>query len=68
MARDVSGQADLVYGMAPNIESRRSCEMHVLALRGRSNGLQCIARLMLKQWCRVLYREFGMGQVRLGSS
>ena len=53
MARDVSGQANLVYGMAPNIESRGSCEMYVLARRGRGVGLQCITRFMLKQWCKV---------------
>jgi len=53
MARDVSGQADLVYGMASNVKSRGSCEMYGLARRGRSIGLQCITRLMLNQWCRV---------------
>jgi len=53
MARDVYDQADLVYGMAPNVESRGSGEIYVLARRGRSNGLQYITRLMFKRWFRV---------------
>ena len=61
------GQADLVYGMAPNVESKRSWEMYSLARRGRLNGLQWITRLMLKQWCRKSKRGSGMGHVLFGS-
>jgi hypothetical protein len=37
-ARDVYIQADIVYGMVLNIESRGSWEMYYLARRGKLTG------------------------------
>ena len=50
-ARDESGQAVWVYGVAPKQVSLGSCEMYVLARSGRLIGLQWITLCIPKHWC-----------------
>ena len=60
-AREAYGQAVLLNGKAPKVESLGSWEMHSLALGGRVMGLQCMTLLMLKQMHSVSCRASSMG-------
>ena len=53
-ASEASGQAVLVYGIAPKVASLGSWDMYSLALRGRVMGLQCITLLILKPAERII--------------
>ena len=59
-AREASGQAVLVYGRAPKVESLGSWDMYSLALRWRVMGLQCMTLLILKHLHSVSYKMSGM--------
>ncbi len=58
-AREASGQAVLVYGIAPKVVSLGSWDIYSLALRGRVMGLQCITLLILKQLRSASYKASG---------
>ena len=58
-AREASGQAVLLYEIAPKVVSLGSWDMYYLALRGRVMGLQCISLLILKQLQSASYKASG---------